>query len=119
MTISHEKLYKRLGVTAEELRHFCERSLITELALFGSVLSENFRSDSDIDILVTLVPNDGMSLMDFVGLEYQFEDLFQREVDLVERKLIETDPNWIRRREILDHLQIIYESRRVLSSGYC
>ena len=87
-----------------------------ELALFGSVLSEDFRPDSDVDVLVTLVPNDGMSLMDFVGLEYQLEELFQRKVDLIERKLVETDPNWIRRRAILDHMKVIYESRRVLSS---
>lgn len=113
---SNERLYQRLGISPVELRHFCERSPITELAFFGSVLREDFHPDSDIDTLVRLVSNDGMSLMDFVGLEYQFEDLFQRKVDLTERKLVEADPNWIRRRAILSHLQVIYESRRVLSS---
>lgn len=57
-----------------------------------------------------------MSLMDVVGLEYQFEDLFHRKVDLVEREAVESDHNWIRRREILSNTQIVYESRTVLSS---
>jgi uncharacterized protein len=114
--LSTAQLYKRLGVSFETLREFCERSPITELAFFGSVLRADFHADSDIDILVTLSPDSDMSLLDFVGLEYQFEDLFHRKVDLVERELVEADPNWIRRKEILNHLQVIYESRRVLSS---
>ncbi|MGB3292433.1 MAG: nucleotidyltransferase domain-containing protein [Phormidesmis sp.] len=113
MAVPHKRLYERLRVSPDELRHFCERSPIAELAFFGSVLREDFRSDSDIDILVRLVPDDGMSLMDFVGLEYQFEALFQRKVDLVERKLVETDPNWIRRQEILNHFQRMFEKSKV------
>ncbi|MGI8933265.1 MAG: nucleotidyltransferase family protein [Phormidesmis sp.] len=89
---------------------------MTELAFFGSILREDFDADSDIDILVRLVPDGSMSLMDVVGLEYQFEDLFHRKVDLVEREAVESDHNWIRRREILSNTQIVYESRPVLSS---
>nr|WP_240518799.1 hypothetical protein [Leptolyngbya sp. BC1307] len=69
-----------------------------------------------MDVLVRLVPDGSMSLMDVVGLEYQFEDLFHRKVDLVEREAVESDHNWIRRREILSNTQIVYESRTVLSS---
>jgi hypothetical protein len=114
--LSTAQLHERLGVSPETLREFCERSPITELAFFGSVLRADFHADSDIDILVKLSPECDMSLLDFVGLEYQFEDLFHRKVDLVERELIEADPNWIRRKEVLNHLRVIYESRRILSS---
>jgi len=37
----------------EQIKAFCQRWQVTELALFGSVLREDFRSDSDIDILIT------------------------------------------------------------------
>ncbi|WP_346427059.1 nucleotidyltransferase domain-containing protein [Leptolyngbya sp. BC1307] len=89
---------------------------MTELTFFGSIRREDFDADSDIDVLVRLVPDGSMSLMDVVGLEYQFEDLFHRKVDLVEREAVESDHNWIRRREILSNTQIVYESRTVLSS---
>ncbi len=115
-SLSNSQLYERLGVSRAELQEFCERSPITELAFFGSILREDFNADSDIDVLVRLVPDSSMSLMDLVGLEYQFEDLFHRKVDLVEREAVEADYNWIRRCEILSNIQIAYESRPVLSS---
>ncbi len=115
-SLPNSQMYERLGVSPAELQEFCERSPITELAFFGSVLREDFNADSDIDVLVRLVPDSSLSLMDLVGLEYQFEDLFHRRVDLVEREAVEADHNWMRRREILSNIQIVYESRPVLSS---
>ncbi len=43
-------LYQRLGVTAEQLAQFCQRASIVELALFGSILRDDFRPESDIDV---------------------------------------------------------------------
>ncbi|BCU10169.1 hypothetical protein MAN88_07330 [Microcystis aeruginosa] len=40
----------------EQIKGFCQKWQVTELALFGSVLREDFRSDSDIDILITFSP---------------------------------------------------------------
>ena len=68
-SLSNSQLYERLGVSPAELKDFCERSPITELAFFGPVLREDFKPNSDIDILVRLMPDSGMSLMDVVGLE--------------------------------------------------
>ena len=81
-----ETLYHRLGITPTELAQFCQTAQITELALFGSILRNDFRPDSDIDILVTFDPNCKISLLDFVRLEYDLEDWLHREVDLVEKK---------------------------------
>ena len=111
-----EILYQRLGIAPERLEAFCQNAQIDELSLFGSVLRDDFRPDSDIDILVTFEPDCRISLLDFVGLEYQLQDLLNRKVDLVSKKAVEQDRNWLRRREILNHYQTIYESRSILSA---
>jgi predicted nucleotidyltransferase len=109
-------LYSRLEITPTQLAEFCQNVQITELALFGSILRDDFRPDSDIDILVTFTPDCKISLLDFVRLEYDLEDWLHREVDLVEKETVENDFNWIRRREILNHYQVLYESRSILSN---
>lgn len=109
-----ETLYNRLGITPTELAEFCENAQITELALFGSILREDFRPDSDIDILVTFAPACKIDLLEFVRLEYDLEDWLHREVDLVEKEAVKKDRNWLRRKEILNNYQVLYESRSVL-----
>jgi hypothetical protein len=109
-----ETLYHRLGITPTQLAEFCQKVQITELALFGSILREDFRPDSDIDILVTFTPDCTINLLDFVGLEHKLEDWLHRDVDLVEKETVEQDRNWIRRKEILSNHQVIYESRSLL-----
>ena len=68
----------------------------------------------NLDILVTFTPSINMSLLQFVDLEYQLQDLLKREVDLLEKSVVEKDFNWIRRQEILNNYQVIYESQSVL-----
>ncbi|MEL6553934.1 MAG: nucleotidyltransferase domain-containing protein [Cyanobacteria bacterium J06621_11] len=116
MEISKAQLYERLGVSEQKLRDFCVRSPITELAFFGSVIRNDFRADSDIDVLVILKPNHGMGLIEYFKFEEQFKEMFNREVDLVDKEVIEKERNWIRRREILNNAQVIYESGRILSA---
>jgi uncharacterized protein len=81
---------------------------ITEFALFGSVLRDDFRSNSDIDILVTFSPEAHHTLFDLVHMENQLKEIFQRNVDLVSRRGIETSLNHLRRNEILSSAQVIY-----------
>ena len=107
-TMNTEILYSRLKITPTQLTEFCQNVQITELALFGSILRDDFRPDSDIDILVTFTPDCKISLLDFVRLEYDLEDWLHRKVDLVEKEAVENDFNWIRRREILNHYQVLY-----------
>jgi hypothetical protein len=111
-----KRLWQRLGIKSNQLAQFCEQANITELALFGSILRDDFQPASDIDILVTFDPNQKISLLEFVDLEYQLQDLLGRDVDLVEKSIVENDFNWIRRQEILSNYQVIYESRPVVSA---
>ena len=68
----------------EKVVDFCQRWKIIEFALFGSVLSDDFRSDSDVDVLVTFMPDTRYSLFDLVHMQDELEQVFGRKVDLVE-----------------------------------
>ncbi|MEL6223279.1 MAG: nucleotidyltransferase domain-containing protein [Cyanobacteria bacterium J06626_14] len=102
------RIYNRLGITAAELTDFCQRWDIAELSLFGSVLRNDFRSDSDIDILISYFPGKTKSLLELVKIKYELEALCSRDVDVMTKKSIEQSRNKFRRREILGSAQIIY-----------
>jgi hypothetical protein len=108
----HErKNYERLNLTPEQLANFCQQHHILEASLFGSILRDDFGADSDVDILVVFdrSANPHLSLMDLVGMEYQLEEMVGREVDLIEKRSIVDSDNWIRRKNILNTAQVIYE----------
>lgn len=87
---------------------FCKRWSIVELALFGSVLRDDFRPDSDIDLLVTFAPGIRLTLEDYLEMEEELQAIFGRKVDLVERQWVEQSENYIRRKHILNSAQVIY-----------
>jgi predicted nucleotidyltransferase len=79
--------------------------------LFGSALRDDFRPESDIDVLVTFAPETSYGLFDLVDMEDELEGIFGRAVDLVEKKSVEQSENYIRRKHILDSLEVIYVAR--------
>ncbi|MBI3802037.1 MAG: nucleotidyltransferase family protein [Deltaproteobacteria bacterium] len=98
----------RIPVDREKIAEFCQRWKITEFALFGSVLRDDFRPDSDVDVLVTFVPDAEWSLFDIVDMQEELKQIFSREVDLVERKAVEQSENYIRRKHILSSVEPVY-----------
>ena len=104
-------LQQRLNLKTTEIKQICQQWQITELALFGSVLREDFRSDSDIDVLVSFAENAKITFFDLDAIENQLSQLFNRPVDLVTKKAIQKSHNWIRRQNILSDSQVIYEQR--------
>jgi predicted nucleotidyltransferase len=100
----------RLAITEEKLIEVCRQWNIAELALFGSVLREDFRENSDIDLLISFAPDAPQGLLTLVRIKHQLEDLLDRPVDLVIKEAIQEGNNWIRRQEILSTAVIIYES---------
>lgn len=109
-------IQQRLNLSPEQIDQFCIENKIQELAIFGSVLRDDFNPDSDLDFLVVFDPKRTFSLMDLVGIQYQLEDLTGRKVDLIEKRSILNSHNWIRRQNILSTAQTIYESRQLLSA---
>ena len=61
---------------------FCQRHHIRKLALFGSVLREDFRPDSDVDVLVEFEPGHTVGLLRMAGLELELSEMLRRKVDL-------------------------------------
>ena len=98
----------RIELPADKLAEFCRRWQIAELAVFGSVLGPDFKSESDVDMLVTFGADARWSLLDHVRMQDELSDLLGRKVDLVSRKGIERSRNYIRRRAILETSEVIY-----------
>jgi predicted nucleotidyltransferase len=92
----------------DQLTAFCERWQIAELAVFGSVLRDDFRPDSDVDFLVTFAPDARRTLFDIVEMEEELAALLGREVDVVSRRGVERSKYWIRRGTILGSAEPIY-----------
>ena len=99
---------KEIKLSLNKITAFCQHWQITEFALFGSVLRDDFRSDSDIDVLVTFSPEAHHTLFDLVHMENELKEIFQRDVDLVSRRGIERSLNYLRRNEIFSSAQTIY-----------
>ena len=97
-----------IEIPGQRLSDFCRRWGIQELALFGSVLREDFRPDSDIDLMVTFAPGTAWGLLDLARMEEELKSLLGREVDLVERNVIKRSENYIRRRRILENPLTLY-----------
>ena len=98
----------RIAIPSDELAAFCERWQVTELALFGSVLRDDFGPDSDIDVLVRFAREARHSLFDLVDMEQELKAIFGREVDMVERADVERSENYIRRKAVLQSAETIY-----------
>ncbi len=105
----NSQLQERLGISADNIAQFCQRWNITELALFGSVLNNQFHADSDIDILIRFAPNARQGLLTIAKIKHELETRIGREVDIALKESIENSENWIRRQEILKTSLVIYE----------
>lgn len=95
----------RIPIDRERIEEFCRKWQITEFALFGSVLREDFRPDSDVDVLVTFDPASHWSLLHIVEMIEELKSIFGRSVDLVEKDAIR---NPFRRHSILTSHQVLY-----------
>lgn len=101
----------RIAIGREKIARFCQRWQVNELALFGSVLREDFRPDSDVDVLVQFLPEARHSLFDLPRVQTELEEILGRQVDLVKRSAIEKSRNYIRRKAILSSLETVYATR--------
>lgn len=97
-----------LKVAKGKIYEFCQKWKIKELSLFGSVLTEKFRDDSDIDVLVSFNEDTDYSLFDLVHMKNELEQIFGREVDLLTRRGVELSRNYLRREMILGTAEAFY-----------
>jgi len=95
----------RIAIDRGRIADLCRKWQVTELALFGSVLRDDFGPDSDVDVLVTFAPGAPWSLFDLVDMMDELEGVLGRKVHLVESEGMR---NPIRRRAILSSREIIH-----------
>jgi uncharacterized protein len=95
-----------IDVSEKSIEAFCRKWKVRELSLFGSALREDFGPDSDVDVLVSFAPGDGMTLESFMQMREELSGMFGgRPVDLVEKRLVR---NPYRRHAILTSRRVLY-----------
>lgn len=104
------RLSPRILASAEAIADFCTRWRVSEMALFGSVLRDDYGRESDIDVLVEFEPG-GVPGLEFVSMATELSGLLGRPVDVLTRFAVERSPNHIRRKEILGSAVVIYAAR--------
>lgn len=94
----------KIPINQARLTAFCRRHQIRRLALFGSVLTDRFGPDSDVDVLVEFEPGHPVGLFEIAGMEQELTDLLGREVDL--RTPMDLSPYF--REEVLQQAEVQY-----------
>jgi predicted nucleotidyltransferase len=95
----------RIPIDRDRIAAFCRKWHIVEFSLFGSVLTDEFRPDSDVDVLVEFAKDGTQAEGELLTIHAELESMFGREVDIVMRKYLK---NPFRRHHILTHKQVIY-----------
>jgi len=103
-------IQERLGVSWENIVSFCQQFKIKELALFGSILRDDFSVNSDVDFLITLSADTKLNWIYFQLMEEELKKMINREIDIIFKDNLEKSANWIRKKEILTTAEVIYES---------
>lgn len=107
------KINGDLEVSESALDGFCAKWRVAEVALFGSVLREDFGPDSDIDVLVRFEPGSRWDLWDVIEMQEELQAIFGRPVDLADREAVERSKNPFRKAVILKTSQVIHVRERV------
>ena len=98
-------VHPNLAVSQEALADFCRKWGIRELALFGSAVRDDFRPDSDIDVMVEFDAEAKVGLLGLARLRHELAEMLERDVDVVEKGTIR---NPYRRAAIARDLRVVY-----------
>jgi len=98
----------KLKISERKIAQFCRKHGIRKLSFFGSVLREDFRPESDVDVLVELEPDARPTLFDMSRMQDELQLILGHRVDLVSRRGVESSRNVIRRKAILESARDVY-----------
>jgi len=94
-----------LALSPADLQAFCRKHLIRKLALYGSILRDDFGPESDVDVLVEFQAGAAVDLFDMVAMENELSGLMGRQVDLRTPE----DLSRYFRQQVVDSAQVLYE----------
>lgn len=72
----------KITISRDKIAEFCKKHHIRKLSLFGSVISDNFRKGSDVDVLVEFEPGQVVGLLRLAGMELELSEILGRKVDI-------------------------------------
>lgn len=96
-----------IEIPKDKIAEFCKRNHIRKLSLFGSILREDFRPDSDVDVLVEFEHGQVVGLLRLAGMEIELSEILRHKVDL--RTPAELSRYF--RQEVLDSAEVQYAQR--------
>jgi predicted nucleotidyltransferase len=96
----------QIEIPTEQIAEFCRRNHIRRLALFGSILRDDFTPESDVDVLVEFEPGKTPGLLGMAGLEIDLSGIIGRKVDLRTKE----DLSRYFRDEVVDSAVVQYDS---------
>jgi uncharacterized protein len=105
-----------IDLPMKKIADFCDHWQVVEFSLFGSILRDDFRPDSDVDVMVEFAPDAHPTFTTLDQMEDHLQQIFDRDIDLITRQGIETTRNYLRRQEVLSSAQIIYATRNPISA---
>ena len=101
----------RVEIPKDAIAEFCRRNHIRRMALFGSVLRDDFAPESDVDLLVEFEPGRTVGLA-FIDMQDELSQIFGRPVDMYTFKSVERSRNPLLRNKILTSAEALYEQAR-------
>ena len=101
------KSISNIKVPYDIIAGFCRKNYILKFAFFGSVLSDRFRPDSDLDVLVEFEPDHVPGLFSLAGMEIELSETLGREVEL---RTAEDLSRYFRDR-VVNSAEVVYESK--------
>ena len=93
-----------IDIPLDRIAELCRQYQVRELALFGSVLRDDFGTDSDIDFLVEFEPSAQIGFMTLGRLQAELSELFHRAVDLVPKRGLKP----VIRQSVLESAEVVY-----------
>ena len=107
--LSEDPLSESVSFFPRELiAEFCQRWQIDELAVFGSMVSGEAGTGSDLDELVQFSADAQWSLLDHVQMQQELATLVGPSVDLVSKRALDRSSNWMRRESILESAEVVF-----------
>lgn len=94
----------RILIDRQQIAAFCSRWQITELSLFGSVLRDDFRPESDVDVLVVFAPEAAIGFLALGTMRRELTAILGRPVDLVPKEGLKP----LIRNEVLGSAEVLY-----------
>ena len=97
-----------IELDSEEIKAFCRKWKIKELSVFGSILRDDFRTDSDVDFLADFEEDEEWDLFDEIHMHEELEQIAGRKADLISRRALEFGGNKRFQKEVISTLEKVY-----------